>query len=234
MKLLLFWFCVAALLQLSLAGPVPQDESDYGDAVDPTGTLDQEDKDPIGDAVGDIVEGIFGLVDQSLGLFGDIISNQDVSGAVNSAIEIGTNATQEAAKIGAGLISAAPKIIEEKAVFAQGLSKTVEETSGFVKQGVSELQMQAKLVGAFTKAYGSVTLEGLLKFMDTFGKRLKCNTTCSKLVVGSEDRKECEDEFCIEVKVPEEEDDDDYDYSYGVGEEKDEDNEVPIEPRAAS
>merc|ERR1712088_73805 len=47
--------------------------------------------------------------------------------------------TAEVAKIGVKAIGAAPSILEQKIAFAQGFGKTVEETSGQVKQVVTVL-----------------------------------------------------------------------------------------------
>ena len=56
---------------------------------------------------------------------------------VGDALKVGSDATQEAAKIGVKALGAAPSILEQKVAFAQGLAKTIQESSGQVKQ-VSE------------------------------------------------------------------------------------------------
>lgn len=58
---------------------------------------------------------------------------------MEEAVKIGMNATHEAARIGVNVVSAAPKILEEKAQFVQGLGKTVEEHGGRVKQVIFSL-----------------------------------------------------------------------------------------------
>ena len=50
------------------------------------------------------------------------------------AVQLGTDATEEAVKIGIKAINNVPKILEEKVSFAQGVGKTIEETSGQVKE----------------------------------------------------------------------------------------------------
>ena len=56
---------------------------------------------------------------------------------MGDALKVGSDATQEAAKIGVKALGAAPSILEQKVAFAQGLAKTIQESSGQVKQ-VSE------------------------------------------------------------------------------------------------
>jgi hypothetical protein len=55
-------------------------------------------------------------------------------------------------------------------------------------------------------------------FSQNFGKRLKCNTDCQKMVNGSNARSLCEAENCIEIKTPDDPEaiEDEYDYSYGA------------------
>ena len=50
------------------------------------------------------------------------------------AVQLGTDATEEAVKIGIKAINNVPKILEEKVSFAQGVGKTIQETSGQVKE----------------------------------------------------------------------------------------------------
>lgn len=53
---------------------------------------------------------------------------------LGDALKVGTDATQEVARIGVKAVGAAPQILEEKVAFAQGVGKTIQETSGQVKQ----------------------------------------------------------------------------------------------------
>ena len=45
------------------------------------------------------------------------------------AVQVGTDATEEAVKIGIKAINNVPKILQEKVAFAQGVGKTIQETS---------------------------------------------------------------------------------------------------------
>ena len=58
---------------------------------------------------------------------------------MGDVLKVGTDATEEVAKIGVKAIGAAPSILEQKVAFAQGFGKTVQETSGQVKQVVTQL-----------------------------------------------------------------------------------------------
>ena len=64
---------------------------------------------------------------------------KDVGETIGDAIDVGIEATQEAANIGLEAVQAAPKILEEKVEFAQGLGKTVAESSGVVKEVILEI-----------------------------------------------------------------------------------------------
>ena len=106
------------------------------------------------------------------------------------AVQLGTDATEEAVKIGIKAINNVPKILEEKVSFAQGVGKTIEETSGQVKevhsskksflhfqplwkcpfmsffQGLEDASTQVKVASAFAKTYGEFAVGNLLKFFD--------------------------------------------------------------------
>ena len=55
--------------------------------------------------------------------------------------------------------------------------------------------------------------------LQTFHKRLKCNTDCEELEKGSPERDQCETENCIEMPRHQEEIEEEYDYSYGYEDE---------------
>merc|ERR1712083_1082067 len=158
--------------------------------------------------------------------------SKNVTEVVGDVLKVGTDATEEVAKIGVKAIGAAPSILEQKVAFAQGFGKTVQETSGQVKQGFDDVGQQFKVASAFAKTYGEFALEGLADFLQTFARRLKCNTDCQKFKEGSEKRQQCEIENCIELAQLRTVEDivDDYDYSYGY-EDTEEDNEVQVEDK---
>ena len=58
----------------------------------------------------------------------------EITDAVAGAAKIGLDATQEVARIGIQAASAAPSILNQKLELAQGLGKTVSDTSGLVKK----------------------------------------------------------------------------------------------------
>ncbi len=62
----------------------------------------------------------------------------DLGETLGDAVDVGIEAAQEAGNIGLEAVQAAPKILEEKVEFAKGLGKTVEETSGVVKEVILE------------------------------------------------------------------------------------------------
>merc|ERR1712228_830800 len=208
-SILAFMVVIFTVSEICLATPVPASEDDYGDYVMKERAARKEDV--IEDA--DVVEGSDPIGD----IFGDILKG---AGALLT----------EGTKIGVKAISAAPSIIEQKVAFAQGFGKTVQETSGQVKQGFDDVGQQFKVASAFAKTYGEFALEGLADFLQTFARRLKCNTDCQKFKEGSEKRQQCEIENCIELAQLRTVEDivDDYDYSYGY-EDTEEDNEVQVE-----
>merc|ERR1712156_764296 len=143
---------------------------------------------------------------------------------VGDVLKVGGDATEEAAKIGVKALGAAPSIRKQKVAFAQGLAKTIQESSGQVKQDVDDLNVQVKVAAEFAKTVGEVVVENLSKFIDSFGRRLRCNTECQKYEEGSEKREQCERENCEELAQirTAEEMEEEYDYSYGYEEEEEE------------
>merc|ERR1711935_951302 len=132
---------------------------------------------------------------------------------LGDVLKVGTDATEEVAKIGVKAIGAAPSILEQKIAFAQGFGKTVEETSGQVKQGANDINQQFKVAAAFAKTYGEFAIQ---KFKD-----------------GSEKRQQCEIENCIELAQLKtaEEVADEYDYSYGYEDTEEENEVIEVSPR---
>ena len=61
------------------------------------------------------------------------IQQGDIGDAVEGAAKVGLGAASEAARIGLSVASTAPNILAQKVEFAQGLGKTLGDTSGLVK-----------------------------------------------------------------------------------------------------
>jgi len=228
--------------EICLASPVPSSEDDYGDYVMKEREARKDDvieedadveegSDPIGDIFADILKGAGALLTEGIKIVTDATDgSKNVTEVVGDVLKVGTDATEEVAKIGVKAIGAAPSILEQKVAFAQGFGKTVQETSGQVKQGFDDVGQQFKVASAFAKTYGEFALEGLAEFLQTFARRLKCNTDCQKFKEGSEKRQQCEIENCIELAQLRTVEDivDDYDYTYGY-EDTEEENEVENE-----
>jgi len=235
---------VVTVIGVTVSNPLPQSAADYGDYGDyeispekleernskaedadiSEGRTFQED-DPLGDIFGDILGGVGALLTEGIKIVTDVTDgSKNGTEVVGDVLKVGGDATEEAAKIGVKALGAAPSILEQKVAFAQGFAKTIEETSGNVKQNVDDLTVQLKVAGELAKTYGEVAVENLQKFIESFGRRLRCNTECQKLEEGSEKRQQCEIENCIEAaqlrtaEVLEEE----YDYSYGYSDEEEE------------
>merc|ERR1711902_351083 len=102
----------------------------------------------------------------------------------------------QAALAGAQVAEAAPSHFEEKGNFAAGLTKTVEETGGLLTGSIDELEQGAKLFSVFAQAYTDITLKRIENFSKTFNKRFKCNTECRKLEGGTDEKVQCEKDFC--------------------------------------
>merc|ERR1712088_964612 len=218
--LVLMVVVVSVLFEVTVANPLPQSEDDYRDfdvskldrqakLEDDTADADLvEGADPIGDIFGDLLKGAGALLTEGI---------KNVTETWGDVLKVGTDATEEVAKIGVKAIGAAPSILEQKIAFAQGFGKTVEEPSGQVKQGAQDINQQFKVAAAFAKTYGEFAIEEFTSFLQTFARRLRCNTECQKFKEGSEKRQQCEIENCIELAQLKtaEEVADEYDYSYG-------------------
>merc|ERR1712025_1086912 len=216
---------VVTVFGFTKANPLPQSIDDYGDydnsknlerrqgkeddKLIPVGDADQVD--PIGDIFGDILGGVGALLTEGIKIVTDVTDGSK-------------NATQEVAKIGVKALGAAPSILQQKVAFAQGFAKTIQESSGQVKQNVDDLNVQVKVAAEFAKTAGEVVVENLSKFIDSFGRRLRCNTECQKYKKGSDKRQQCEKENCEETAQlrTAEEIEEEYDYSYGYDEEEEE------------
>lgn len=217
---------IVCLINPIWGNPLPQDDSEFGDFDPnaPRSNTSEENSDPLGDIFGDILNGFGSLLNEGMKLITNVTDNDgDVSDAVAGAAKIGLDATQEVARIGIQAASAAPNILNQKLELAQGLGKTVSDTSGLVQQALREGADQAKVAQAFAKTYGEVAVENLLGFIDIFNKRLKCNTKCENMERGTTERQECEAKNCIEILVSRDPKDleDEYDYSYGYDDEED-------------
>jgi len=236
---------VSSVFEATLASPLPQSADDYGDFdssmrqregkedVDADADV-VEGSDPIGDIFGDILAGASALLTEGIKIVTDVTDgSKNVTETLNDVLKVGTDATGEAAKIGVKAIGAAPSILEQKVAFAQGFGKTVQETSGQVKQGVDGINQQFKVAAAFAKTYGEFAIENFGEFLQTFTRRLKCNTECQKFKEGSEKRQQCERENCIELAQirTAEELEDDYDYSYGYDDTEEENEVIEVSPR---
>jgi len=227
---------VVTVFGSSSANPLPQSEDDYGDydnsknlerrrsKAEDNDTPDGND-DPLGDIFGDILGGVGALLSEGIKIVTDVTDgSKNATEVVGDALKVGSDATQEVAKIGVKALGAAPSILEQKVAFAQGLAKTIQESSGQVKQNVDDLNVQVKVAAEFAKTAGEVVVENLSKFIDSFGKRLRCNTECQKYKEGSEKRQQCEKENCEELAQlrTAEDIEEEYDYSYGYEEEEEE------------
>jgi len=240
---------VSVLFEVTVANPLPQSEDDYGDfdvskldrqakLEDDTADADLvEGADPIGDIFGDLLKGAGALLTEGIKIVTDVtdgsVSSKNVTETLGDVLKVGTDATEEVAKIGVKAIGAAPSILEQKIAFAQGFGKTVEETSGQVKQGAQDINQQFKVAAAFAKTYGEFAIEEFSAFLQTFARRLRCNTECQKFKEGSEKRQQCEIENCIELAQLKtaEEVADEYDYSYGYEDTEEENEVIEVSPR---
>lgn len=237
---------VSVLFEVTVANPLPQSEDDYGDfdvskldrqakLEDDTADADLvEGADPIGDIFGDLLKGAGALLTEGIKIVTDVTDgSKNVTETLGDVLKVGTDATEEVAKIGVKAIGAAPSILEQKIAFAQGFGKTVEETSGQVKQGAQDINQQFKVAAAFAKTYGEFAIEEFTSFLQTFARRLRCNTECQKFKEGSEKRQQCEIENCIELAQLKtaEEVADEYDYSYGYEDTEEENEVIEVSPR---
>merc|ERR1739848_178746 len=171
-----FLVVVTTVFGFAKANPLPQSIDDYGD-YDNSKNLErrkgkEDDKrddpvDPIGDIFGDILGGVGALLTEGIKIVTDVTDgSKNTTEVVGDALKVGTDATQEVAKIGVKALGAAPSILQQKVAFAQGFAKTVQEPSGQVKQSVDGLNQQLKVAATFAKTYGEVAVEGLTKFIE--------------------------------------------------------------------
>ena len=63
-----------------------------------------------------------------------LFPQKNVSETVGDALKVGSDAAQEATRIGIKAVGAAPEILERKVKFAHGLGKTLQESTGSVQQ----------------------------------------------------------------------------------------------------
>lgn len=194
---------------------------------------DEEDNNDIGQTVSDIFGGVLNLVSGALDTAEELAGNQEIQNSLSSILDAGVKTAAQAAVTGAQVAQTAPAHFEEKGHFISGLTKTVEETGGFLGGSLEELEQGAKLLSVFAQAYGDITLKRIENFSEIFNKRFKCNTDCKKLEDGSAEKKECENKFCegfVKPKTKKEQKEEelkklaeqyDYDYSYDEDEEED-------------
>jgi len=194
---------------------------------------DEEDGNDIGQTVSDIFGGVLNLVSGALDTAEQIAGNKEVQNSLSGLLDAGVKTGAQAAVTGAQVAQAAPAHFEEKGHFISGLTKTIEETGGFLGGSLEELEQGAKLLSVFAQAYGDITLKRIENFSEIFNKRFKCNTDCKKMEEGSADKKECETKFCegfVKPKTKKEQEEEelkklaeqyDYDYSYDEDEEED-------------
>merc|ERR1711971_1399226 len=206
---------VVTIFGFTIANPLPQSADDYGD-YDNSKNLERRkskaedditpngEDDPLGDIFGDILGGVGALLSEGIKIVTDVTDgSKNATEVVGDTLKVTSDATQAAAKIGVKALGAAPSILEQK---------------------VDGLNQQLKVAASFAKTYGEFAVENLSKFIESFGRRLRCNTECEKLEKGSEKREQCEIENCIELAQirTAEEMEEEYDYSYGY----DDDEEV--------
>jgi hypothetical protein len=243
-ELSFFTFLVINLCVLHLVTcvPVPQStssEEGSGDILDTRDIVDkktkskkkdvnknkdEEDNDDIGGAVIDIFGGVLQLVSGALDAAEDIAGNEDVQESVSSIVDVGLKSGTQAAIAGAQVAQSAPSHFEEKGNFAAGLTKTVEETGGLLTGSIDELEQGAKLFSVFAQAYTDITLKRIENFSKTFNKRFKCNTECTKLEDGTDEKMQCEKDYYegfVKPKTKEQQEEEElkklaeqYDYDY--------------------
>jgi len=251
-KFITFFIVVSSILHLVVCLPAPQSssseetkdtkgiESDKevkkGKKKENTKNKNKEDDD-IGEAVLDIFGGVLNLVSGALDAAEEIAGNEEVQESVSNIVDVGLKSGTAAAITGAQVAEAAPSHFEEKGNFAAGLTKTVEETGGLLTGSIDELEQGAKLFSVFAQAYTDITLKRIENFSKTFNKRFKCNTECRKLEDGTDEKVQCEKEFCegfVKPKTKEQLEEEevkklaeqyDYDYSDEDYEDDEEDNE---------
>jgi len=194
----------------------------------------KEDSDDLGNAVADIFCGVLGLLNGALDTAEEIAGNEEVQESISNLVDVGLKSGPQAAVTGAQVAQAAPMHFEEKGNFAAGLTKTVEETGGLLTGSIDELEQGAKLFSVFAQAYTDITLKRIENFSKTFNKRFKCNTECRKLEDGTDEKKQCEKDYCdgfVKPKTKEQQEEEElkelaaqYDYDYSDEDEEEEDS----------
>merc|ERR1712018_415713 len=105
-----FLVVVTTMFGFTKANPLPQSIDDYGD-YDNSKNLErrkgkEDDKrdepvDPIGDIFGDILGGVGALLSEGIKIVTDVTDgSKNATEVVGDALKVGTDATQEVAKIG--------------------------------------------------------------------------------------------------------------------------------------
>merc|ERR1711881_14450 len=219
-----FALCLALLLATNIQGnPLPQNVDDYGEWDEETAARSgkqaesEESEDALGSIFGDILAGAGSLIDELGGIVHDVTSgDKNATDTIGDVVKVGTDAAHEVGRIGVEAVGQAPKILEAKVKFAQGLGQTLADTSGQFRQGLDDVSTQFKVASAFARTYSELALEHVGKFFGTFSKRLKCNTDCEQMESGA-GQEQCKKENCIAIEVPKtpQEMEEEYDYSYG-------------------
>jgi len=156
-----FALCLALLLAINIQGsPLPQSADDYGEWED--GEIEarsgkqteSENDDPLGSFFGDILAGAGSLIDELGGIVHDVASGEkNVTDTIGDIVKVKTGVAHEVGRIGVEAVGQAPKIIESKVKFAQGLGQTVADFSGSAKSGLEDVGTQVKVASAFAKTY---------------------------------------------------------------------------------
>jgi len=249
-KFITFLIVLSSILHLVSCLPAPQTSSteDSKDTKDVNNEKEvkkdakkeatknkNEEDDDIGEAVLDIFGGVLNLVSGALDAAEEIAGNEEVQESVSNIVDVGLKSGTQAAVVGAQVAQEAPTHFEEKGNFAAGLTKTVEETGGLLTGSIDELEQGAKLFSVFAQAYTDITLKRIENFSKTFNKRFKCNTECRKLEDGTDEKVQCEKDFCegfVKPKTKEQQEEEElkklaeqYDYDYSDDEEYDDEEE---------
>merc|ERR1711902_359845 len=84
----------------------------------------EEGSDPIGDIFADILKGAGALLTEGIKIVTDATDgSKNVTEVVGGVLKVGTDATEEVAKIGVKAIGAAPSILEQKVALHKVLAK---------------------------------------------------------------------------------------------------------------
>jgi len=244
-RLSFFTFLVVILSVLHLVFSLPAPQSPSSDNVQDTRDIDlkkdnkkkatktkddKDDNEELGNAVADIFGGVLSLLNGVLDTAEEIAGNEEVQESVSNLVDVGLKSGAQAAVTGVQVAQAAPPHFEEKGNFAAGLTKTVEETGGLLTGSIDELEQGAKLFSVFAQAYTDITLKRIENFSKTFNKRFKCNTECRKLEDGTDEKVQCEKDYCegfVKPKTKKQQEEEElkelaaqYDYDYSDDEEK--------------